>query len=81
MGNFLQIIFDSLTGTAGVLIYNLVLAFSFASALQGSLVHWRGSSKTQANRQATGLFVLLVFQLALFTATGLGWTVFWPEVG
>jgi len=73
MGNFIQTIFDVLTSTPGVLIYNLVLAFTFAAALQGSLMHWKGAHKAQANRQASGLFVLLLFQLAFLAASGLYW--------
>jgi signal transduction histidine kinase len=73
MGNLFQLIIDSLSTTPGVLIYNLVLSFAFAAALQGSLVHWRGPTRTQANRQASGLFALLLFQLVLFTVSGLDW--------
>jgi signal transduction histidine kinase len=73
MGTFLQQVFSLLTTETGSLTYNLVLAFSIASALQISYSYWHRSDSPSARRLVAGLGVLLVLQLALWISAGLGW--------
>ena len=73
MGAFFQQVFNLLTTETGSLTYNLVLAFSIASALQISYSYWRSTASPQARRLVVGLGLLLGLRLALWISAGLGW--------
>ena len=73
MGAFFQQVFNLLTTETGSLTYNLVLAFSIASALQISYSYWRSTGSPQARRLVVGLGLLLGLRLALWVSAGLGW--------
>jgi len=73
MGAFFQQVFSLLTTETGSLTYNLVLAFSIASALQISYNYWRNTASPQARRLVVGLGLLLGLRLALWISAGLGW--------
>lgn len=65
-------IFTILTEPAGSLIYHLILVFSIAGAFQAAFIHWRANEFPQTRRMITGLSVLLLAQIALFAAGGVG---------
>ncbi len=69
-------IFNLLTTPPGNLIYHLVLAYSSAIALQGTIQLWRYSGFPQARRAIIGLASLLGLQLLLFVVSGLAWQGF-----
>ena len=73
MGAFFQQVFNLLTTETGSLTYNLVLAFSIASALQISYSYWRSTASPQARRLVVGLGLLLGLRLVLWIIAGLGW--------
>src|SRR3989304_3439613 len=73
MSAFITQILNQLTIPPGNLIYNIVLVFSIASALQSAFNHWRSSEFPQARRAMLGLGVLLLAQILLFIFSGFGW--------
>lgn len=62
-----------LTAPPGNLVYHIVLAFSAAMALQAASFNAPRMDQAQNRRIVWGLAVVLFFQLALFTASGLAW--------
>ncbi len=73
MNAFTSLILTQLTVPPGDLIYYVVLVFSVASALQSAFNHWRASEFPQAQRAMLGLGILLLAQVLMFVASGLGW--------
>lgn len=73
MDSFFGQYFSMLTTPPGNLLYHLVLIFSIAGALQSAFNHWRSSAFPQARRTMVGLGILLLAQIILFIASGLGW--------
>ncbi len=76
MSAFFSQVFSLLTSPQGNFIYELVLAFSVAGALQPAYVHWRQSQTPAARRTLFGLLgilggVALLFCLAAFALAGL----------
>jgi signal transduction histidine kinase len=73
MSQFLGQILSLLTTPPGNLIYHIVLVFSVAGALQGSIQSLRSSNFPQARRTVIGLSILLGLQLFLFIISALTW--------
>ena len=73
MSQFLGQIFTLLTTPPGNLVYHLVLVFSIAGALQGSIQSLRSSNFPQARRTVIGLSIMLGLQLFLFAISALTW--------
>lgn len=73
MDSFFTQTFTLLTTPPGSLVYRVILAFAVLGALQISARQWQDTQNPSARRMATGLSVLLIVQLALFAAAGLGW--------
>ena len=66
-------ILSILTLPPGNILYHIILANSIIGALQAAFNHWRSSEFPQARRTILGLGLLLIGQLILFLASGLGW--------
>jgi signal transduction histidine kinase len=73
MSQFLGQIFTLLTTPPGNLVYHIVLVFSIAGALQGSIQSLRSSNFPQARRTVIGLSIMLGLQLFLFAISALTW--------
>ena len=73
MDIFFDQVFSLLTTPPGNLVYRVILAFSVAGALQMSARHWRETENRPVRRMALVLEGLLLLQLLLFIAAGLGW--------
>ncbi len=73
MSQFLGQIFTLLTTPPGNLVYHIVLVFSIAGALQGSIHALRSSNFPQARRTVIGLSIMLGLQLFLFAISALTW--------
>ncbi len=72
MGAFLSQIFSLLTAPQGNLVYQLVLVFSIASAMQSAFTQWRSNQIPQARRTLLGLAVLLGAQVILYIISAFG---------
>ncbi len=72
MGAFFSQIFSLLTAPQGNIVYQLVLVFSIASAMQSAFTQWRSYDSPQARRTLLGLAVLLGVQVLLFAVSALG---------
>ncbi len=72
MGAFFSQIFSLLTAPQGNLVYQLVLVFSIASAMQSAFTQWRSTDSTQARRTLLGLGILLGVQVLLFAVSAFG---------
>ena len=73
MSAFFSQVFSLLTSPQGNLIYQLVLAFSIAGALQPAYIHWRESRFPTAARTALGLTALLGAVALMFGLGALAW--------
>jgi signal transduction histidine kinase len=73
MGAFFSQVFSLLTSPQGNLIYQLVLAFSIAGALQPAYVQWQSSRSRPSLRIWLGMAALLGAVLALFLLGALAW--------
>lgn len=71
MGALFSQIFSLLTAPQGNLVYQLVLVFSIASALQAAFAQIKSSQSPQARRTLLGLSVLLGVQVVLFLVSAL----------
>jgi signal transduction histidine kinase len=69
MGAFFSQIFSLLTAPQGNLVYQLVLVFSIASAMQSAFTQWRSNETSQARRTLLGLTVLMGVQVLLFVVS------------
>ena len=69
MGAFFSQIFSLLTAPQGNLVYQLVLVFSIASAMQSAFTQWRSNESPQARRTLLGLAVLMGVQVLLFVVS------------
>ena len=66
---------DLLIAPPGNLVYHTVLAFSVVMALQAAIFNTARMSRPTHRRTMLGLAVVLVFQLAMFLASGLAMVV------
>ncbi|MFN2121040.1 MAG: ATP-binding protein [Anaerolineales bacterium] len=73
MSAFISQVSSLLTSPQGNLIYQLVLAFSIAGALQAAYTHWREANTSVTRRRVFGLAVLLGAVVILFILAGLAW--------
>ena len=73
MSAFFSQVFSLLTSPQGNLIYQLVLAFSIAGALQPAYIHWRESRSPSAGRTVLGLTALLGAVALIFGLGALAW--------
>jgi signal transduction histidine kinase len=73
MSAFISQISSLLTSPQGNLIYQLVLAFSIAGALQAAHTHWRQENSAASRRRVFGLTLLLGAVVLLFILGGLAW--------
>jgi signal transduction histidine kinase len=71
MSTFFSQVSVLLTGTTGNLIYQLVLVFSIAGALEAAFTGWRARSAPQLLRTVLGLGLLLGLQILVFVIGGL----------
>lgn len=72
MGALFSQIFSLLTAPQGNLVYQLVLVFSIASAMQSAFTQWRSNEIPQARRTLLGLGILLGVQVLLFAISAFG---------
>jgi signal transduction histidine kinase len=73
MSAFFSQVFALLTSPPGNLVYELVLVFSIAGALQSALIQLRAGDSVRSRRVLLGLVVLLATQVILFTLGSLSW--------
>jgi signal transduction histidine kinase len=73
IGSLIERVLQLLATDVGNLAYHLVLAFSVAAALQLAFSQGARAEPARLRRSVIGLSGLLVLQLGLFIAAGLGW--------
>ncbi len=71
MDSFISQVIQLVTTSPGNFVYHMVLAFSIAGALQGSISLWRDSEFPQGRRMVLGLSLLLGLRFILFIVAGL----------
>jgi signal transduction histidine kinase len=71
MSTFASQLAALLTGQTGNLVYQLVLVFAIAGALQAAIIDWRTTQTPQARRRAFGLGVLIAVQVLAFAVGSL----------